>query len=246
MVTGKTDRKDIDFIILLSTYLLNEDYSTIQDKMTKLAEQGQINAIQYFYLMKSEFEINQKIDGLLEDLLKTYNFELDVAIKNYVQAKHKTEYYFPEKYEGISKINQIDMDQLERRCFNKLKSKMKNKNDLILFERYLEIKILFGRRLTPTDKQNLKKVQSKLLSRYKEDRKNLKVAFALGKSLLLLGEDEAHKNLGKQILSEISKREISSQLEQAEKVKTKFLKNVKAKNTVKKASNKKQISEKIK
>ncbi len=221
---SKISRKDADFMILLSTYLLNEDYSTIRDKMTKLAEQGQINAIQYFYLMKNEFEINQKIDRNLKNAIKVGGFECDIAIKNYLLAKTNTDFYFPETYNGIAEIEAEEIAQIEKDCFKKLKNQLEQNSSPILFERYAELKVLFGKKLTQTDKQNLKKTQNKLLNAYKENNKNIEVAFALGKNLLLFSEDDSHKILGKQILSEISKKELSKQLEDYSSTQTRFLK----------------------
>lgn len=214
MLGNKLSRKDVDFIILLSTYLLNEDYSTIQDKITRLAELGQVNAIQYFYLMKPEFEVNYKIDKKLEGLLGVESFEVDFAVKNYLNAKKKTDEHFPNKYEGIEKLEGKTVFEAEKECFKKIKLLLEQNQNPIIFERYLEIKFLLGKKLTIKDRQNIKKIEEKLLKNYKENPKNVENTFALAKLMALFSEDDNHKILGKQILSEISKIELSSKMKE--------------------------------
>ena len=58
---------DNDFITLWSDYILNNDKSKIHNNLVKLAENGQINAIQCYYVQKKDEETNELIDKLVDN-----------------------------------------------------------------------------------------------------------------------------------------------------------------------------------
>lgn len=223
MIVSRVTRRDRDFMVVCSTYLLNEDYSTVREKITQLAELGQVNAIQLFYLMKAEFEQNKKIDENLKKALQNKNFESDLALRNYLLAKQKSDFCYPNKYLGIEGLEQTSVEQLEKSCFKDLRQRLKEAGCLLLFQRYIDIKALIGKELTQTDKQNLKRTQTKLFKAYKESPRDVETCFLLGKNLACFGESQSYKMLGKQILSDLSKKMISKQLETYPATQTEFI-----------------------
>ena len=59
---------DSDYITLRSQFILNHDYSQIRKQITKLAELGQINAIQTWVMMKEKEETNPKIEKYVDEI----------------------------------------------------------------------------------------------------------------------------------------------------------------------------------
>ena len=79
---------DDDFITLWSQYILYNDTSAIIKPLITLAECGQINAIQCWYLLKKPEEQNQTIDNLVDSFYgDSFNEALAIAHRIYANTK---------------------------------------------------------------------------------------------------------------------------------------------------------------
>ena len=74
MLEYNFDLLDNDFITLWSNYLLYNDANAIIKPLRILAEKGQINAVQSWYLLKKEDEHSEKIDKIVESQLFIFLF----------------------------------------------------------------------------------------------------------------------------------------------------------------------------
>lgn len=81
---------DDDFITLWSNYLLYNDTSLIIKPLEELAEKGQINAIQCWYLLKKADQQNAVIDEIV-DRFYGDSFNEALAIANRIYANSRTE-----------------------------------------------------------------------------------------------------------------------------------------------------------
>lgn len=82
---------DNDFITLWSNYLLYDDTSSIMAPLKELAELGQINAIQCWYLLKKEDETSEKIENRVAEFYGD-SFNEALAIANRMYDKNKPLY----------------------------------------------------------------------------------------------------------------------------------------------------------
>lgn len=79
---------DNDFITLWSKYILWNDTSSIIKPLERLAEMGQINAIQSWYLIKKQEEKNEKIDAIVDGYYgKSFNEALAIAHREYDRSR---------------------------------------------------------------------------------------------------------------------------------------------------------------
>lgn len=79
---------DDDFITLWSNKILTNNTSKIMPPLKQLAEQGQINAIQSYYLLKKEDENNEVINSIVEGYYgDSFNEALAIANKLYSESK---------------------------------------------------------------------------------------------------------------------------------------------------------------
>ena len=82
------NKLDNDFITLWSKYILWNDASSIIKPLERLAEKGQINAIQSWYLIKKQEEKNEKIDAIVDGYYGTsFNEALAIACREYDKSK---------------------------------------------------------------------------------------------------------------------------------------------------------------
>ena len=81
---------DDDFITLWSQYLLYNDTAMIIKPLEELAEKGQINAIQSWYLLKKPEEQNATIDAIVDGYYgDSFNESLAIAHRLYSQNKQQ-------------------------------------------------------------------------------------------------------------------------------------------------------------
>ena len=81
---------DDDFITLWSHYILWNDAGKIIRPLESLAEKGQINAIQSWYLLKKQEEKNEVIDAMVDGFRGgSFNEELAIANREYDRIKDK-------------------------------------------------------------------------------------------------------------------------------------------------------------
>lgn len=81
---------DNDFITIWSHWILHHDTSAIMEPLTRLAEMGQINAIQSYYLLKKENETNEVIDRLVNSFYGQ-SFNESFAIANKIYSENRKE-----------------------------------------------------------------------------------------------------------------------------------------------------------
>lgn len=88
MLEYKFNSLDDDFITLWSNYILYNDTTLIIKPLEKLAEKGQINAIQSWYLLKKPEQQNATIDAIVENFYgHSFNEALAIAHKTYARTK---------------------------------------------------------------------------------------------------------------------------------------------------------------
>ena len=81
---------DDDFITLWSQYILYNDTAMIIKPLEELAEKGQINAIQSWYLLKNPEEKNATIDAIVDGYYgDSFNESLATANRLYSQNKQQ-------------------------------------------------------------------------------------------------------------------------------------------------------------
>ena len=79
---------DDDFITLWSNKILTNNTSKIMPPLKQLAEQGQINAVQSYYLLKKDDEKSEIIDSIVDSYYgDTFNEALAIANKLYSESK---------------------------------------------------------------------------------------------------------------------------------------------------------------
>ena len=79
---------DNDFITLWSKYILWNDATSIIKPLERLAEMGQINAIQSWYLIKKQEERNEKIDAIVDSYYgKSFNEAIAIACREYDRSR---------------------------------------------------------------------------------------------------------------------------------------------------------------
>ena len=91
MLEYKPNELDQDFITCYSRYILAADERAIINDLEKLAEQGQINAIQTWYSLKKVGD-NPKIDKLAESLSLSSHNERYVKMKMNRISESEKEY----------------------------------------------------------------------------------------------------------------------------------------------------------
>ena len=105
---------DDDFITLWANYILWNDASRIIEPLERLAEMGQINAIQCWYLLKKHDETNIKIDAIVNAYRGgSFNEELAIAHREYDKLKPELE----ELSEQVA-YYQEQGEALFKRCWN--------------------------------------------------------------------------------------------------------------------------------
>lgn len=79
---------DNDFITVWSRKILTNNTTRIMPALKQLAEQGQINAVQSYYLLKKDDEKSEIIDSIVDSYYgDTFNEELAIANKLYSESK---------------------------------------------------------------------------------------------------------------------------------------------------------------
>lgn len=231
---------DNDFVTLWSKRIVSGEVSLIFTDLTKLAELGQINAVQSWYLLAKGNDDNAVIDNIVSNLGNGgANELLAIAHKDFFVNDRLTQMCAWEKssilgFEGTEEHDEKVLDLKYKiqsseyaNCY-KLAIEMyydnyeKTHNPLSL-ERFYEMMV--GR--TDLHKKlfviearassiEFRKLRKTLLEMYEQDKNNVAVAFALGKTLTLFKSNNSLKALGSQILTDLSKRELSKTLENYE------------------------------
>ncbi len=230
---------DNDFVTLWSKKIVSGEDTIIFRDLTKLAELGQINALQSWYLLAKDNDDNAVIDNIVDNLGNSgANELLAIAHKDFFKNDRWKQMCAWGEMPGFwTATSEEEREADELRCeilsspygnYSGLAIEMyynnyeKTHNPLVL-ERFYEM--MGGR--TELDKKlisidvrassiEFRKLRKTLLEMYEQDKNNVAAAFALGKNLTLFKANSKLKALGNQILTELSKRELSKTLQDYE------------------------------
>ena len=223
---------DNDFITIWSRKLLGYSIRSIYDDIRKLAELGQVNAVQSYYLLKNDDIHNNIIDEHIkkagENIGKT-DYNWDIAFSHSLESEDKYYEYvvylldrkneFKESTEYLLDNGNI-MTGYDFLMSHKSSKISYNASQLLmqLYERsknplFLERAIEIREGLLLHIPMKLKvKNQLELAKLYKNNSQNPQIAYAFGKSLFFRGNANNQKILGTQILSNFASREFSDTL----------------------------------
>ena len=210
---------DNDFITLWSKYIVMGEQCAIYDELTKLAELGQINAVQSWYLFANPDVNNPVIDAHLQKYGKGPN-ELLAKAHYYYHKERITEDEETIRQHGpnsdLSEVayNNIQLSNYWKLCLQARKAYLEQygySHNILFAERFCELSRLAD---TNTYKKDVKYVRKVLLQQYNKGVKSPQISFALGKNLILFKDFTSFKwQLGLDLLLELSKRELSATLQ---------------------------------
>ncbi len=226
---------DNDFITLWSNYILTEDYSIIKDDLEKLAELGQVNAIQSYYLFLKQgdtpnYIIENIVDGYRGD---NFNHVLAKAHKAMFEEDYHSKYsdyidlyneYIDAYNDGNSRYFYLE-SQLEK-ASEDLSNTSSNKYQLSAenkcfkqFEKTLNPLYLerFGEIAATRDNIKLFKsfkrsLRGELKNLYKKNPNSPEIAYAYGKNLHFYSKSSKNLKKGNEMLTQLSKRPYSEAL----------------------------------
>lgn len=230
---------DNDFVTLWSKKIVSGEDSLIFRDLTKLAELGQINAIQSWYLLAKNGDDNFVIDNIVDNLGNGgANELLAVAHKDMFKNdrwKQISEFYALNKIWDTTEIQDERLGNLEFILRNSdyisklelatdiYKSNYITTLNILMLERYYEMIAARTKAFEAASDYNIriskrefKKLRKTLLERYDEDKNNVAIAFALGKNLTLFKSSALQTAMGSRILTELSNRELSQTLQNYE------------------------------
>lgn len=226
---------DNDFIILWSNYLLSGKMD--MNVLTRLAELGQINAVQNYYLFSSQK--NQKIDKIIDDYSKNQTPDGDYAKLNkyyYYNRKEideKSSNFALEYSRLISKRRdgllfdehlESQIHELEEKIRNETYTKSKrdcansfwNSGIAINNPSQCEMAVEIQRSVPLHNSTDLKdcvnQVRKDLISNYVVDRENNQIKFSLAKNLIYFTSSRKEKALANQFLQELASQPYSNEI----------------------------------
>ena len=216
---------DDDFITLWSQYILYNDTSIIIKPLQELAEKGQINAIQSWYLLKKQEEQNPTIDAIVDGYYgDSFNEALAIANRLYDQNKQQihgmqqqiVSYSERAENELIEAMDQYCKTEYAKQFIKTLElaeHTAKNLNSATAWQRLYELyradPIICLNIYNPfnIDEKGVKIIRKSLRNGLKQRYVDAaRIKYALGKNLLLFGTKEVEKQEGRDILLELSKR----------------------------------------
>ena len=179
---------DNDFITFWSRKILGYQSKNVYEDIRKLAELGQVNAVQCYYLWtKNLCRYNSVIENHLYNNTRgdfkriDFNWQLALAFA-------------------------INNTALGKQALCNMLAKFDTTQNYLILERALEISDYLNIRTGMfVDKVKMRKY---LIAQYKNNPTNPQIAFALAKNLLFWGSTKK-KQLGRQILQQLAKREYS-------------------------------------
>lgn len=235
------DRKNLtelddDFITLWSNYIIYQDKDVILPFLEILAEGGQINAIQSWYLLKNPEAKNDKIDKIVDTFDLSSNFNKIWAMANRAYDKNREQIsYLEETLSTLHKKDVKENDAFSHRRKNELlqvlastsyakysKDALKKglsvldttKSPLVA-ERCLEMCSTFPNYIYyQFDEKMMKQLKTLLLEAHKNFPDDPAIAFALAKILHFFGNNNSKLKIPKDnqmaidLLYELSEREL--------------------------------------
>lgn len=224
MIEYDFDELDNDFITIWSNYILYQDKGRIIGHLTMLAEKGQINAIQSWYLLKEASEQNETIEKIVDNY-KMDNFNQMHAVANRMFDKDRENILALRRKITDEIISlrvdsslSIDYIKYKRHPYSKKVEEtakfaeeiLNSSGSALICERlfelyYAEPYILDNKKICQKDFITLRKIFNKKLAKNPQD---IPVKFSLGKNLVFFGTDNEIKK-GQKILSELAERPLS-------------------------------------
>ena len=209
---------DDDFITLWSTYLVNHKYKEISSNLQKLAELGQVNAIQSWYLWNKP-GTNDVIDENCKNLSNDSNSLYAKANYHYLGFM---EWFRDTTKSGGPTVTIIATDYVQylSRAIDLAKIEYQESQNPLILERYLEMNLgkPFAYNHEPTRKKEAKIIQNTAMSLRQDlikiltQHPNTQIEFGLAKNLYFFMGSNKTKQRGLSLLSALSKREFSEQL----------------------------------
>ena len=206
MLENNFNELDNDFVTLWSKYLVTGNLNL--EVLTKLAELGQVNAIQSYYLLEDDEAFpNHVIEKNCKNLPNDYNgryAKLNRIFRIKSNNPKAATMFLSGGYGEMAKaitLAKIDYEE---------------KENALSGERYLEM--LYSMTASNLDEESLfdlsmlaKEVRDRIESGY-ERYGEPQYAFALGKNMLFFGEDKQMQDNAKLLLGELANREYSKKL----------------------------------
>lgn len=209
---------DNDFITLWSREIVSGETSVIFEDLTKLAELGQINAIQSWYLFAEKKDDNAVIDNNVKNLGRGGANEL-LAKANYDFYKNDRWRQLCQWYTYRSEDDKVcgcDYIRKGKLATEAYYNQYKQTNSMLMLERFYEMmngRSAIHKAVSEIDqvasKTEFNKLRKALLMQYEKNPNNVAVAFALGKNLTLFKANDKLKELGTEILTKLGNRELS-------------------------------------
>ncbi len=226
---------DNDFITLWSKYIMTGGDMRLCKDIEQLAELGQINAIQSWYLIKGKDVQNETIDNYVNEFEKhngpSANELLAIAHRYYSQENERAYKYFSDRATGImggqfesnsnplygQRYYELYIPALEidyNEAYNNAKHSGRTVNDPWdgPIPESLAISKEFDRKITSCARV-LKGIRKALISTYKDGNTSPQVTYALGKNIVLfkdyLQTSTKTNARGLELLTDLSKRPLS-------------------------------------
>jgi len=209
---------DNDFITIWSHYILSQSKSAAFYEVAKLAELGQLDAQQKWFLISGNLQcdaVNRQVkeyktDNYMQCLVlanKYYNAEKDLLKLLLTDMKNQdTKAGFQSYRFDITQLNYYRyLSRAISLCDEKIKS---GNGTLIDQEMYLEM-VLQNPLHEEEDLKNYRKVRSALACEYYKDNSNSEVAFALAMNYRNFGKKKLNLHKSNLILQRLSQRKLS-------------------------------------
>lgn len=221
---------DDDFITLWSNYIIYQDMDLVLPFLEILAENGQINAIQSWYLLKNPEAKNDKIDMIVDSFdlscghnkiwamanreyskAKNYFIELENSIKELNKQAIETDetYYFRRRNELIGILASTGYSKLNKLALKKSLETLSNTKSSLVCETSMEIANSFPNLFNyQFGEKSILQTKKTLIEDHKKAPNDPATAFALAKHLHLFGKNEQDYQTASDICKNLSSREL--------------------------------------
>lgn len=227
------NKLDEDFITICSNYFLYQDKELILPLIEKLAENGQVDAIQLWYLLKNPESENAEIESIVDafDTSDNYNNILSQAIREYAKNRDQIDnleksilefnkkdvedndsYSFRRKNELIRYLSSTSYAKLSKLALKQATQLFEETNSPIVGEKCLEMSTsvpnLFGHKISD---KTTNEIREALMDSYNNYPNDPAVCFSFAKYLNYFGQSEnipMNNQLAMDLFSELSSREL--------------------------------------
>lgn len=215
----KLTELDDDFITIWSNYIIYQDKDIILPFLENLAENGQVNAIQSWYLLKNPEAKNDKIDKIVDsfDITSNYNKIWAMANRSYDRNREQLSYLEntilslhkkdTEENDGFSHRRKNELLQVlastsyakySKQALESALSVLDTTKSPLIAEQCLEITSTFPNCLHyQFDEKTLNHLRKTLLEDHKKFPNNPAISFALAKHLHFFGNNNSELKMPK-------------------------------------------------